>query len=105
MLNFRFIPIFLALINLSGCYGYRVIVNDPDPVTEYQSETAHSLVWGLIQIPQDVVATNCHSNSIDEVYIQSNLGYSFVTVLTLGLWAPLEIQWRCAEKPTENTVL
>lgn len=86
----------LAVLLLQGCHGYRVTVNNPDPTTEYESKTAHSLAWGLVQKPQYVVAENCRDDAIDEVYITSNFGYTLVSFISLGLWAPLDVQWRCA---------
>ncbi len=105
MFHFRpllLIYILLAAVLLSGCYGYRVDVLNPDPVTEPESQIAHSLFWGLIQDPQYVVAKNCHSNAINDVYISSNYAYAFVTVLSLGLWAPVEVEWRCAAQTTDD---
>ncbi|MCH9699576.1 MAG: Bor family protein [Gammaproteobacteria bacterium] len=88
---------------LQGCYGYRVQVKHPDPVTEPETEMVHSLFWGLMVSPQAVVANNCRSNALDEVYIQSNFGFSLLTVITLGIWSPMEIDWRCAEKSSNDS--
>lgn len=86
-------------LSFAGCYGYRVDVNKTDPITEAESKTAHSLFWGLYQDPQYIVADNCHSNALNDVYITTNYGYAFVTVISLGIWAPIDVEWRCAEKP------
>ena len=105
MFRYGFHPIVLtlfAIIMLQGCYGYRVQVPDPDPVTEPEREMAHSLFWGLLQIPQDVVTQDCLSNTLDEVYITTNFVYAFATVVTLGIWAPLNVEWRCAEKSADD---
>ncbi len=101
MFHFRLIPIITLLtvsLSLTGCYGYRVDVLQTDPITEPESKTAHSLFWGLIQNPQYILANNCHSNALNDVYITTNYGYAFVTVLSLGIWAPIDVEWRCAEK-------
>ncbi len=58
MFRYGFRPIVLTLLTvlmLQGCYGYRVQVSEPDPVTEPEQTTAHSLFWGLLQFPQDAV--------------------------------------------------
>jgi len=92
----------LCLVILQGCYGYRVHVIQPDPVTEPEKQMIHSLFWGLVLVPQSVVAGNCLSNALDEVYITSNFAYSFATVVSLGIWSPLDIEWRCAEKSAHD---
>ncbi len=102
MFHFRFIPIITLLtvcLFFTGCYGYRVDVLQTDPITEPESTTAHSLFWGLIQNPQYILADNCHSNALNDIYITTNYSYAFVTVVSLGIWAPIDIEWRCAEKP------
>ena len=84
-----------------GCYHVRVIVPQPDPGTEYKKKTVQNLAWGALPKQKDIQATNClGSTRLDEVRASSNLGYSFLTVGTLGLWSPSQIEWRCS-KPRE----
>lgn len=90
------------LVVLQGCYAYRVEVQNPDPVTEQERKIAHSLFWGLYQSPQSIVAKDCVSNALDEVQFTTNLGYAFATVLTLGVWAPIDVEWRCGEKSSSD---
>ena len=85
----------------TGCYHYHVTAPKPDPATEYESRTVHSYLWGLIQ-SDNVEASDCLSNALDEVHITNNFGYSVVTVVTLGIWAPLDVQWRCAKEPSPD---
>ncbi|MCC5905431.1 MAG: hypothetical protein JJU13_04450 [Balneolaceae bacterium] len=90
---------FLIIIPLvTGCYHYRVIAPDPEPATEYEKRTVHSLFWGLMQA-RDISADDCLSNALDEVRITTNLGYSIVSVATLGIWMPMDMRWRCAKEP------
>ena len=42
------------------------------------------------------------SNGLDEVRISTNLGYPFVSVATLGIWVPLDVEWRCARLPVQE---
>jgi hypothetical protein len=79
-----------------------VIVPQPDPGTEYKKKTVQNLAWGALpKKDRDVPASNClNSTGLDEVRVSSNLGYSFLTVGTLGFWSPAQIEWRCA-KPHE----
>ncbi len=96
-----YLVILLLLPFLSGCYHYRVTAPDPDPATEYESRVAHSLFWGLVQ-SKDISADDCLSNALDEVHMTTNLGYSVISVATLGIWMPMNVQWRCAKEPLQE---
>lgn len=86
-----------------GCYHYRVTTQDR-PATEYEKKTVHNLLWGLLT--QDAPAMDCvgegKSNGLDEVRVSTNLGYLIVSVATLGIWVPLDVEWRCARLPVEE---
>lgn len=90
---------FLAGALCAACYHYRVRPPRPDPATEYRSRTTVALIWGAVQ--PDVRAADCTvSNAIDEVRVTTNVAYTLVTVVTLGLVAPLQVEWRCAKQQT-----
>ncbi|GAB3773888.1 hypothetical protein GCM10028818_15870 [Spirosoma horti] len=91
-------PVYLLLLlfSMQGCYHYRITTSKFDPSTGYQKKTAHSFFWGLVQ--KNVVATDCDAlnlKSLDEVRITSNFGYSVITVATLGIWSPVQLEWKC----------
>lgn len=96
-----FILFLLLTLLFNGCYHYRVVAPDPEPATDYQSRVAHSLFWGLVQ-SKDISADDCLSNAMDEVRVTTNLGYSAISVATLGIWTPMNIQWRCAKEPLQE---
>ena len=90
-----------------GCYHVRVIVPQPDPGTEYKKKTVQNLAWGVLPKKKDVPASNClGSTRLDEVRASSNLGYSFLTVGTLGFWSPAQIEWRCTKpfEPSDDVI-
>ena len=92
----------LLLLLSAGCYHYRVAAPAFDPATEPQRAVVHSLAWGLVNKPVTTLARNCaNSNALDQVRVSSNLGYTLVTVLTLGFWAPVEVEWQCAKRREE----
>jgi hypothetical protein len=41
---------------------------------------------------------------MQEVRVTTNFGYAVLTVVTLGIWSPMEIEWRCAKQPPPNPV-
>jgi Bor protein len=87
------------LLSLDGCFHYRLAPVSPDgealpPATEPQSETVWSFAWGLAQ--PTVQPANCMGNGAAEVTTTTNLGFALLTVITIGLVAPAEVEWRCA---------
>lgn len=87
----------LVMLSSTGCYNYRVTAYQPDPGTEYQSKTVHSLFWGLAQ-SKNVAPENCKPvQGLDEVHIKHNFGFSLLTVITLGIWCPTTVQWKCSK--------
>ncbi len=88
----------VAFLTAQGCYHTRIIASD-SPATDYEKHTMYALAWGLVQT--NVLPDSCHcpSNALAEVRYSSNLGYSLITVITLGFWSPVEVEWRCAKMP------
>jgi hypothetical protein len=103
-------PTLLAFSLLAvGCYRYHLLVPEPDPVVTACHRTVHALAWGLIThdtrtthcetgtVP-DSVRTVCEqSNAIGQLRVSSNFGYSLLTIVTLGFWSPVDLQWQCAK--------
>jgi hypothetical protein len=65
------------------------------PATEPQAATLWSFVWGLVQ--PTLRPSTCQGNGVAEVTSSTNLGFAVLTVVTLGLVAPIEVEWRCAK--------
>jgi hypothetical protein len=112
----RVLLVLVCLWSGGGCATYHVYqAGGPDgrelgnqPGTEWKGKTLHSLFWGAIR--QDLPVTNCRLGNgtrtgIEEVRIQSNLGATIATILTLGLWQPLKIGWRCIKPPAISDTL
>ena len=81
----------------SGCYHYRVAPIRSVPADEGHSVTQHAFVWGLVQPRAE--QPECQGNGAAEVTATTNLGYAFLAVVTLGLWMPSAIEWKCAKDP------
>jgi hypothetical protein len=93
------IALFALLLCCAGCFHYRLTPVTPDgeplpPATEPQSATVWAFAWGLAQ--PTVSPANCQGNGAAEVTTTTNLGYALLTVITLGIVAPAEVEWRCA---------
>ena len=93
-------PVFLIallglVVLLQGCARYRVVVPEPTPATDYQTETMNAYLWGAIEETQP--AENCRDNALDEVRVHQTFPNILATILTLGIWMPLEVEWKCAK--------
>jgi hypothetical protein len=78
------------------------------PGTEWRSRTLNSFLWGLVR--QDLPITNCRLANgqrlgIEEIAVGKTYLQVIVTVLTLGIWAPTRISWRCSRPPLQTGTL
>lgn len=92
----------LLIISTQGCYQYRILNTNNDPSTEYEKRVLWSYCWGLINKPKDLHVPNCNnSNALDEVQFSKKFGHSILTLITLGVVAPIEVKWKC-HKPCQR---
>jgi hypothetical protein len=78
------------------------------PGTEWESRNLNNFLWGLIR--QDLPITNCRLANgqrlgIEEIRVGRSFMQTLVTFLTLGLWAPARISWRCARPLSQSGTL
>jgi hypothetical protein len=99
------IPMILVLLlsNALGCYHYQVEVPERLPATQWKEERLAAKFWGAIQ--EELTTTNCVSNAIDQVRVSTNYGYLLVGVLTLGIYVPIDVEWRCSKQPATSGTL
>ena len=86
----------IALTVAPGCYYSRVIL-PAQAATDPETKTVNSFFWGMLQ--ENVQPSNCASNALQQVRVDWNFGYSLLTVVTLGIWSPMTVQWQCAKTP------
>ena len=94
-----------CLLLASACYQYRLTPVGPDrqplrAATEPQEVTLWSFGWGLAAQP--LVQPDCQGNGTAEVTASTNLGYTLLTVVTLGIVVPVQLEWRCAKDAAGN---
>ena len=86
----------LTIVSTQSCYHYRVLNTKNDPSTEYQTKVMWSYAWGLVNKPKDFHVPNCNnSNAMDEVLFSKKFSHSLLTLITLGVVAPVEVKWKC----------
>jgi Bor protein len=95
------------LASTPGCYHYQVAAAGPagaNPSTFPQSATLHAVLWGLVQ-DQTLEQVCAQDEALARVRTTSNFGYTLLTVVTLGIWAPVQVEYACANPtPAPGTI-
>ena len=95
----------------TGCATYHVYQRGgtggyeegSQPGTQWsEKKRLDSLFWGLIR--EDYIVDQCKLPDgtrvgFDEVQIETNPAYILATVLTLGIWIPIDVSYRCGRPP------
>ena len=106
LLKKRIIPCSMAaIIIFSSCYSYKVATHAQAGTELSKPVTANAFFWGLIQKPAQIQTPVCDSlgvNGMSEVTVKTNFGYALITVVTLGIWCPVKVQWKCS-KPCKKS--
>ena len=103
-----FLWVSIAVCVLNSCYSYRV-ATQALPGTEFTKVvTAHSLFWGLLQNPREIHTPICDSlgvNGLAVVTMKTNFGYALITVITLGIWSPVKVEYKCSKPCKKSEIL
>jgi hypothetical protein len=89
-----------AALVLAGCVTHTLTVPEPLRLDQALHPVRTSAIgWGTIE---DVkVADKCReTNSITDVQVRTSFWASLASVLSLGLWQPADIRYRCGKRPT-----
>ena len=85
----------MALALQGGCANYQTRIADGKPLhQQYESGTMNAYAWGYWVSPEITSAEQCRQGMYD-VVVESNYFYSLATVVTLGLWMPMDVSYRC----------
>jgi hypothetical protein len=94
----------VALLALASCAHHRLVVPEPVPGSPgYHATTSHAFFWGIMD--RQIPATECVENSLEEVRVTTSLPHALATVLTLGAWMPLRLEYKCGKRPVTEGVL
>ena len=106
----------LAAISLSACSTFHVYQvggredREPQnvPANEWTYVKRNSYLWGLVR--QDLPVGNCRDTGgtrqgLEEIRVDRTAAQGLASILTLGLWTPLRIGWRCNKLPGETGTL
>ena len=78
-----------------GCYHYRVAPAGSPVADDGHRAVRHSLAWGLAQA--GTARPDCQGNGVAEVTASTNLAFLLVGVVTLGIYVPMTLEWKCAK--------
>lgn len=93
--GFHVLVLVVGLACVQGCATYRIVPPDSNPADpSYREATMHAFLWGTWYDPQ-VLAADCGQEAINDVTIKRNYLHDLASVLTLGIWMPIEINLRC----------
>lgn len=88
----------MAAACAGGCANYQVRLADSDPLQpQYETRTMNAFFWGLVMDPQVVVAKEAdgrEADAINDVVIKNNYLNNLISVVTLGIWMPIEVEYR-----------
>jgi Bor protein len=84
-----------GLLFAQGCATYRVTIPDSDPqVQTYRGGSMQAYLWGIWYDPE-VMAAECQGEGINDIVIKRNYLQDLASVLTLGIWMPATVHFRC----------
>lgn len=87
-------------IPVQSCSKYTVTTSKRDPADiYYKKKVATSYFWGIINKPQNVVDTACGKTGLSEVKFTTNVGYSLLNIVTLGIVNVVKVEWKCQKEP------
>ena len=89
------VGVLLLFAAASGCATYPLQIASPDPLDDrdVRGEVVDAWFWGLYRSPHTLVAED-QGHGISDVEVKTNYGYALVTVISLGIYMPVEIRYR-----------
>ncbi len=102
----RVFPVLVLLVGLTfaqGCASYQLRMPDSDPAVEtYEGGAMNAFFWGTTNDPQ-VMTAECHeSKGINDVVVKQNYLQALASVITLGIWMPTRVEFRCQAPPGQR---
>lgn len=84
---------------LQSCSKYTVTTSGRDPADiQFKRRVAASYFWGIINKPQSIADTACGSAGLSEVKFTTNVGYSLLHIVTLGIVNLVRVEWKCQKE-------
>ena len=90
----------LLCLVFSGCAHYTLQVPEPNSAGQTHTVTMFAYLGGAIErkhIAHECDITHC----LDMVRVKDNLAYDLLSVITLGLVKPIEVEYKCSAGQTK----
>ena len=87
----------LTALLTPGCAHFRVAPEGMPPSTSPQIRRVNAVAWGALATR--TTPDNCHGNGMSAVTVKVTTLDAIATVITLGFWTPVTIEWTCAKTP------
>ena len=88
-------------LSLSACSTFLVQEMSTTGDGRHYTETRHSLLWGIVEQPIELHENHAedryrsNANGLQRVTVRTNWLYSLASVVTLGVWTPVDVSWEC----------
>jgi Bor protein len=95
--------LFISECMLTSCYSYKIATHAQEG-SEFQKDTIDSYFWGIMSKPAKLTTTLCDSlktPGISELKVHRTFGNSLVTVLTLGIYSRVIVEYKCSKNCTK----
>lgn len=96
--------LFASILLLSGCYHARIITGQPESDVVYRKKWVSGFVNGLV-IPDSIDVAEVCPNGVARVETRQSFMNLVVTVLTSGIYSPMEVRVTCAAPVGQAQVL
>jgi hypothetical protein len=89
------IAVAVVFFMLQGCANYQTRIADGKALhPQYEGGMMNAYAWGAWVSPEIMSAEQCKQGMYD-VVVENNFFYSLAGVVTLGLWMPMDVSFRC----------
>lgn len=86
-------------VPVQSCSKYTVTTSQKNPADiHYKKKIVASYLWGLINKPHSVIDTACGKAGLSDVKVTTNVGYSLLHVVTLGIVNVVKVEWKCQKE-------
>ncbi len=82
---------------VASCASYRLTLPHEGKEQETPYAITKHVLFGALALPErPTIAEKCdEDDGIYDVTVRDHLGFDLVSVLTLGIWQPIRIEYRC----------
>ncbi len=92
---YRIASLLLFVFLVEGCAHYTIQAPEPNPAGQTHTVTLYSYFWGAIEPTHSAIECDI-TDALDVVRARDNLAYDFISVITLGVIKPMEMEYKCS---------